>query len=84
MKAKDDKCCVCGQPAVAYYPCVDPDIQSYPYCAKHLEQAMIDMAKVVFKNDKGMQFLAIYAAKNAVKKYKQKENNNEKENSTKI
>ena len=72
MEAKDDKCCVCGLQAVAYYPCVDPDIPSYPYCADHLEEAMIDMAKTVWKDDKGMQTVAIYHAKEAVKKYKER------------
>ena len=70
MEAKDDKCCVCGQQAVAYYPCVDPDIPSYPYCAEHLENAMIDMAKTVWKDDKGMRAIAIYQAKETAKKYK--------------
>lgn len=68
--AKEDKCCVCGKQAVAYYPCVDPDIPSYPYCADHLEQAMIDMAKAIWKDDKKMQVMAIYHAKEVIKKYK--------------
>lgn len=70
MEAKDDKCCVCGKQAVAYYPCIDPDIPSYPYCADHLEEAMIDMAKAVWKDDKLKQTLAIYLAKETAKKYK--------------
>ena len=68
MEAKDDKCCVCGKQAVAYYPCVDHDIPSYPYCAEHLEKAMIDMAKAVWKDDKDMQAIAIYQAKETAKK----------------
>ena len=71
-KAEDDKCCVCSKQAVAYYPCVDPDIPSYPYCADHLVEAMIDMAKVVWKDDKGMQSVAIYHAKETIKKYKER------------
>lgn len=70
MKAKDDKCCICGEQAVAYYPCVDPDIPSHPYCADHLENAMIDMAKVVWKENKGMQAVAIQMAKIAAEKYR--------------
>ena len=73
MEAKDDKCCVCGKQAVAYYPCVDPDIPSYPYCADHLEKAMIDMAKVVWKDDKGMQAVAIAMAQEAVRRKYRKE-----------
>lgn len=70
MDAKDDKCCVCGEQAVAYYPCIDPDIPSYPYCADHLYDAMVEMAKAVWKDDKGMQAIAIYHAKETVEKYK--------------
>ena len=72
MKAKDCKCCMCNKQAVAFYPLVDPDIPSYPYCADHLEEAMIDMAKAVWKDDKDMQVIAIYQAKETAKKYKNK------------
>lgn len=72
MEAKNDRCCVCGKQEVSYFPCVDPDIPSYPYCADHLEKAMINMAKAVWKDDKGMQAVAIYQAKEAVKKYKER------------
>jgi len=70
MEAKDDRCCICGKQAVAYYPCIDPDIPSYPYCADHLEEAMIDLAKAIYKNDKKMLVIAEYQAKEAVKKYR--------------
>lgn len=30
--AKDDKCCECGQPACCYWPVIDIDIPSHPYC----------------------------------------------------
>lgn len=70
MKAKDDKCSVCGRQAVAYYPCIDPDIPSYPYCADHLYDAMVETAKAVWKDDKGMQAAAIYHAKTVTDKYK--------------
>ena len=70
MKAKDDKCCVCGKQAVAYYPVVDPDIPSHPYCAEHLEKAMIGMAKTVFKDNVEMMMVAMFHAKETVKKYR--------------
>lgn len=72
MEAKDDKCCMCGKQAVAFYPVIDPDIPSNPYCADHLEEAMIGVAKAVWKDDKGMLAVAIYHAKEAVKKYKER------------
>lgn len=36
--AKDYKCCLCGKPAVAFWPCIDPDIPSEPYCRKCLDK----------------------------------------------
>ena len=72
-KASDCKCCQCGGNAVAFYPVVDPDIPSHPYCADCLYDAMVSMAKAVWKDDKGMQLIAIEMAKIAVEKYKQKE-----------
>lgn len=70
MKASECKCCKCNKQAVAFYPCVDPDIPSYPYCADCLYDAMIDMAKAVWPDDKGMQALAKTMAENAREKYK--------------
>ena len=70
MEAKDCKCCMCDKQAVAFYPCIDPDIPSNPYCADHLEEAMIDVAKAVWKDDKGMQEVAIYKAKQTANKYR--------------
>ena len=32
-----DKCCKCDEIAVAYWPAIDPDIPSDPYCRKHLD-----------------------------------------------
>ena len=61
---------MCDKQAVAYYPCVDPDIPSHPYCTDHLEEAMIDMAKVMWKGNKGMQAVAIQMAKIAAEKYR--------------
>ena len=73
MKASECKCCECGKQAVAFYPCIDPDIPSYPYCADHLEQAMIEVAEVVWKDDKGMQLIAKESAKRAADKYRTRE-----------
>ena len=42
MKAKD-KCCKCSQPAVAYWPAIDPDIESHPYCRKCLDKQKIKL-----------------------------------------
>lgn len=71
MKASECKCVKCGKQAVAFYPCVDPDIPSNPYCAGHLYDAMVDMAEAVWPNDKGMQAIAKVQAAKAREKYKQ-------------
>lgn len=73
MKASECKCCKCGKQAVAFWPCVDPDIQSSPYCTDHLEEAMVDMAKWIWKDDKGMQAVAIHHAKAVADKYRKPE-----------
>lgn len=69
VKASECKCCECGKQAVAFYPVIDPDIPSYPYCPACLEKAMIEMAKVVWKDDDGMQAIAAMQAREARKKY---------------
>lgn len=35
-KAKDELC-YCGKQAVSFWPVIDPDIPSHPYCRKHLD-----------------------------------------------
>ena len=41
--AKDCKCCKCGEQAVAFFPCVDPDIPSHPYCRKCLDEVKMGL-----------------------------------------
>ena len=69
VKATDCKCIICGKQAVTFYPVIDPDIPSYPYCPACLEKAMIEMAKVVWKDNEGMQAIAAMQAREARKKY---------------
>ena len=72
MKASECKCYVCGKQAVAFYPAIDPDIPSTPYCPDCLYKAMVDLAKAVWKDDKGMQAVAIHQARRTVEKYRKK------------
>ena len=39
IKAATKKCIVCGKQAVAFWPCIDPDIPSQPYCRECLNKA---------------------------------------------
>lgn len=56
MKASECKCCVCGKQAVAFWPVVDPDIPSHPYCRKCLdEEKMKLMIKLREIDDKWKQ-----------------------------
>ena len=69
VKATNCKCIICGKQAVTFYPVIDPDIPSYPYCPACLEKAMIEMAKVVWKDNEGMQAIAVMQARETRKKY---------------
>lgn len=40
MKASECKCIECGEQAVAFWPCCDPDIPSHPYCRKCLDKTL--------------------------------------------
>lgn len=50
--AKDEKCCVCGKQAVAYWPNIDPDIPSYPYCRECLDKAKRELMVMLQEVDK--------------------------------
>lgn len=41
MKASECKCIECGQQAVAFWPVIDPDIPSHPYCRKCLDDTKV-------------------------------------------
>ena len=52
VKASDCKCCECGAQAVAFWPCIDPDIPSHPYCRKCLDKAQTELMIEIFKDKK--------------------------------
>ena len=51
MKASECKCVKCGKPAVAFWPVIDPDIPSNPYCRECLDKAKLRVLMDVFKYD---------------------------------
>ena len=51
MKASDCKCCICGKQAVAFWPVIDPDIPSHPYCRKCLDKEKMKMIMKVSEID---------------------------------
>lgn len=51
IKVSDCKCCKCGEPAVAFWPCIDPDIPSNPYCRKCLDKAKQELIMQLLKID---------------------------------
>lgn len=52
IKASDCKCCECGKSAVAFWPVIDPDIPSNPYCRKCLDKAKAELMIKLFKQEK--------------------------------
>lgn len=52
IKADDCQCCVCGQPAVAFWPVIDPDIPSNPYCRKCLDKAQLELMTRITNEEK--------------------------------
>ncbi len=50
--ASDCTCCVCGKPAVAFWPNIDPDIPSRPYCRQCLDNEQVKaLASLVCDGD---------------------------------
>ena len=58
IKASDCKCIECGEQAVAFWPVIDPDIPSHPYCRKCLDKAkqqlFIKLTEIDKKNNEAM------------------------------
>lgn len=52
MNASECKCCECGKEAVFFWPVVDPDIPSYPYCRECLDKAKKEMLIIILKTIK--------------------------------
>ena len=49
-KASDCKCCKCNRKAVAFWPVIDPDIPSNPYCRTCLDKAKFWLILELQKN----------------------------------
>lgn len=53
--ANEFKCVECDEPAVAFWPVIDPDIPSSPRCRKHLDRAKNEVLTRLFgKGWKGL------------------------------
>lgn len=52
MKATECKCSQCGKQAVAFWPVIDPDIPSLPYCRECLDKAKIRVLIETFGKSK--------------------------------
>lgn len=48
MKASECRCVECGRQAVAFWPVIDPDIPSRPYCPKCLDKIKLNMLVQAF------------------------------------
>ena len=58
MKAEECKCVMCGKQAVAFFPIIDPDIPSHPYCRKHLNEAKLELAVALWGEDEDKMTIA--------------------------
>lgn len=48
MKASECKCCNCNKQAVAFWPLLDLDIPSQPYCRECLDKAKMNVLMEIF------------------------------------
>ena len=60
IKASDCKCCTCGKQAVAFWPVIDPDIPSEPYCRECLDKQKTEAIAAIFGSDKDAYKMAEY------------------------
>ena len=51
MKASECKCVNCGKQAVAFWPVIDPDIPSHPYCRACLDKEKSELLFKLFGDD---------------------------------
>jgi hypothetical protein len=50
--AKDCKCVVCGEQAEVFWPVIDPDIPSHPYCRTCARSAQIKVYIELMESEK--------------------------------
>ena len=62
VKASDCRCCVCGERAVAFWPVVDPDIPSHPYCRQCLDREKLKAMVATFGDEKGREWFDAWNA----------------------
>lgn len=55
IKATDCTCCKCGKPAVAFWPVIDPDIPSHPYCRACLDYEKLQAMINIWGDEEGRQ-----------------------------
>lgn len=56
VKASDCKCCICGKQAVAFWPVIDPDIPSHPYCRKCLDKEKMKTLISIYGEEEGRRY----------------------------
>lgn len=73
MKASECKCCECGKQAVAFYPVIDPDIPSYPYCRACLDKMKMELARKIWGDDSEMLAIAKEVINDKKNRHEQKD-----------
>ena len=60
MKASECKCCICGKQAVAFWPVIDLDIPSSPYCRECLDKEKLKMLIDMWGEEKGKNYFELF------------------------
>lgn len=76
IKASDCKCVECGQQAVVFWPCIDPDIPSHPYCRKCLDRIKFKMVNELLMNDCKSESAKLQKKKSSPRKKRSKPKHN--------
>lgn len=62
VKASDCKCIKCGRQAVAFWPVIDPDIPSHPYCRPCLDREKLKTLIAIYGDEKGKDYFDAWNA----------------------
>ena len=52
IQAKDCKCVLCQGQAVAFYPVIDLDIKSHPYCRACLDELKLKILIRIYEDER--------------------------------
>lgn len=66
MKASECKCVNCGKQAVVFWPVIDPDIPSLPYCRECVNKEKLKAMIAQFGDEDGRKLFDEWNKKNHI------------------